>query len=622
MELEKVIRTRSCIVAAVAADKAFERLTQPIRIAGSIHGKNGLRSPVRIEATSNVEYDLDEFLDAATTMPSLPGLPSKNPSNQPDARRVTFGQRQIRRVHAGGTDIENRFEAVSGTIGHWVRQARIGNVSVDEARASVADYNVAMVVPPWSKERLAREFEALLARDRKNYAAEWKKSRSAEATQSDQTAPEHSEDAIAVRFVAQHGNDWRFVAAWNRWLKWTGTHWVPDDTQQVQDLVRSVCRQSCLDLKPAEARRIASARTINAVRGIASTDRSVAVGVDVWDSHPGILNTPGGTIDLETGEISAAKRDHYLTQITAASAGSVPAIWVDFLDQITGGDPALLAYLARVCGYCLTGETSEQAFFFFHGDGGNGKSVFIQTIAKALGSYAATAPLDTFTVNRNNAHPTDLAGLRGKRLVTITETEQGRSWAESRIKSITGGDPIRARFMHRDFFEFLPSFKLIVVGNHRPQLTSVGAAMRRRLQLVPFAITVPENERDKNLANKLENNLDGILAWILDGYHDWRSQGLSPPDSVIRASEDYFHDEDLVGQWIQEQCVTGANRSATSRSLFENWSRWAGAQGVERGSTKLFGEALRSRNFVPKHSRTGNLWHGLALRCRAGDQEE
>lgn len=618
-DLDKVVEMRLRIIAAVAADRAFEKLTQPIRVAGSIHGKNGKQTPVQIEAVRAREYDLDELLEAAMLMPLLPGLTPSNATPQPNRPMVSFEERQTRQVRAGGADVENRYEAISGTIGHWIRQVRLGNVTLEDSKQAVADYNVAMVVPPWEADRIAREFDALLALDRDNYADIWRHDgRSENSSGALIAAPDHSEDALAEAFVAQHGADWRYVAPWGSWFHWTGTHWEVDETQQVQDEIRGICRMGARDLKPGEACRIASARTIKAVARIASSDRRVALGTSEWDTHPDLLNTPAGTINLETGEIVAARREHHLTQITGASPGPTAPAWMVFLGQITGGDRELMDYLARVCGYWMTGDTSEQAFFFFHGDGSNGKSVFIRTIASALGSYAATAALDTFTVGRTNSHPTDLAGLRGKRLVTVTETEQGRFWAESRIKTITGGEPIRARLLYRDFFEFLPSFKLVVVGNHRPQLTSVGPAMRRRLQMVPFAVTIPEDRRDRTMAERLERELDGVLGWILAGYKDWKQKGLAPPDSVVRASEDYFSDEDLIGQWIGEQCVVGARCSAPAKVLYDSWSTWADGNGVERGSKKLFGEALRSRNFVSKHTRAGSLWLGLSLRRTAG----
>ena len=183
---------------------------------------------------------------------------------------------------------------------------------------------------------------------------------------------------------------------------------------------------------------------------------------------------------------------------------------------MTDGDHELVAFLQRVAGYALTGSTSAHALFFLYGTGANGKSVFVNTVAGILGDYHRTAPIETFTASSHERHPTDLAGLRGARLVTAVETEEGRRWAESRIKALTGGDKIAARFMRQDFFEFTPQFKLLIAGNHKPGLRSVDEAIRRRFNLIPFAVTIPDEERDENLTDNLKAEWPGILAWMIE----------------------------------------------------------------------------------------------------------
>lgn len=618
-DLEKVLTIRKHIVAAVDADDAFERLTQPIRVAGSVHGKNGIKTQVRTEAITAREYDIGELLLAAEGLPRLSNLPPKIATRAANKQKVASVDRQIRRVRAGGLDKENRFTALSGTIGHWIRQARLGHVPLDEARNAVADYNAARVEPPWPEERLQGEFDALLKLDRQKNLSEWeRRNRSVSGRGAAIQAPDHSEDALASIFVNQHGQDWSHVATWGAWYRWEGSYWKCDETRGILDQVRCVCRQETLGLSLGHARRIASSRTFSAVERIASSDRRVAATPVDWDQHPMLFNTPAGTIDLETGEVLAPDRAHRFTQIAAAHPSPPSTDWTDFLSHIMAGDQEMVAYLARIAGYCLSGSNREQVFFFLHGDGSNGKSVFVQTIAKALGSYAATAPLDSFMASRSTSHPTDLAGLRGKRLVSVSETEQGRIWAESRIKAITGGDPIRARLLYRDFFEFLPTFKLIFLGNHRPHLAGTGEAMRRRLQLVPFSVTIPEESRDRSLEDRLTADLGGVLGWMLDGYRDWQQKGLNPPEKVRNASAEYFDDEDTMGQWLSEQCELGDGLSAPANMLFANWSRWAADNGIDPGSQKQFGQDLRSCGFQQGRTRTGRLWQGLAPRRSTG----
>jgi putative DNA primase/helicase len=231
-----------------------------------------------------------------------------------------------------------------------------------------------------------------------------------------------------------------------------------------------------------------------------------------------------------------------------------------------------------------------------------------------MGTYATTAPLETFMASRSDRHPTELVGLHRARLVTVTETEPGRHWAESRIKSITGGDRIQARLMHRDFFEFMPSCKLIIAGNHRPRLTGYGEAMRRRLHLIPCRATIPAEDRDRDLLAKLRRERGGILAWALAGCSEWQRLGLAPPEIVRGAASDYFDEEDLVGQWIADCCLVGQRERDTSQVLFASWTAWVQKIGVGPGSAREFGERLSERGFLSFRGAKSRGWSGLRLR--------
>jgi putative DNA primase/helicase len=192
--------------------------------------------------------------------------------------------------------------------------------------------------------------------------------------------------------------------------------------------------------------------------------------------------------------------------------------------------------MQRMFGYALTGDTTAHALFFLFGTGANGKSVTIDTIAGILNDYHRTAAIETFTASTTERHPTDLAGLRGARLVTAVETEEDRRWAESRIKTLTRGDTIAARFMRQDYFEFAPQFKLVIAGNHKPGLRSVDEAIRRRFHLLPFTVTIPHAERNPNLREQLKAEWPGILSWMLEGCLDWQRRGLCPPKAVLDAT--------------------------------------------------------------------------------------
>jgi putative DNA primase/helicase len=235
-----------------------------------------------------------------------------------------------------------------------------------------------------------------------------------------------------------------------------------------------------------------------------------------------------------------------MTKITSVSplASCPTPLWLSFLNRITMDDAELIAFLQRMSGYALTGLTDEHAMFFCYGTGANGKSTFLNVLTKCVDNYHRTAPIETFTDSNSERHPTDLAGLRGARFVTVVETEEGRRWAESKIKALTGGDTISARFMRQDFFECRPQFKLIIAGNHKPGLRSVDEAIRRRLNLIPFGVTIPPGERDKDLPTKLDAECPGILQWMIDGCLAWQRIGLAAPAVVTDATKAYLEAED------------------------------------------------------------------------------
>jgi P4 family phage/plasmid primase-like protien len=285
------------------------------------------------------------------------------------------------------------------------------------------------------------------------------------------------------------------------------------------------------------------------------------------------------------------------------------------------GDQMMVSYLQRVCGYCCTGLTDEHVMFFLHGGGANGKSTFANVLTSILGigptGYAAVAPISTFTASRTDQHPTDLAMLRGKRLVVAHETEEGRSWAIAKIKAMTGGDLITARFMRMDFFTYQPRFKLMVLGNHRPALHSVDAATRRRLHLVPFVVTIPPELRDRELPEKLKAEYPAIFAWMLRGWDEWEHIGLSPPDKVLAASAAYFADEDTIAAWIAECCLTGPDFYGTLVDLYPSWRQWAETHGERPGSAKELAKAFDGREDLTRRNdaytrRAG--WQGLVVR--------
>jgi putative DNA primase/helicase len=401
-------------------------------------------------------------------------------------------------------------------------------------------------------------------------------------------------------------------------LQWDGVRWQFDKDLSIFSLARKLCRavaKACN--KPKEAKAIASAKTVTAMVSLVRSDRRIAASVDQWDTDPWLLNTPGGVVDLRTGEMREHRPEDYLTKCTSVTPGGSCPRYKQFLAEITGGDVEMQQYINRVDGYSLTGVTSEQVFFFLHGRGQNGKGVKQSTFAGILNDYHQASAFETFTVNHHPRHETELAMLRGARVVSVSETEDGKRWAETRIKQVTGDDPITARFMRQDYFTYKPQFKLHVSGNHRPSLNSVDKAIRRRIKLIPFEVIIPEDKRDNNLANKLKAEWSGILVLMIQGCLEWQKCGLKVPDKAQVATDDYLDSEDKIGNWIFE-CIdtSDMNHYASSTDLFKSWERWSQANGEWTGSSMRLIKTLQERGYkkVRALDNSSNGFAGMKVR--------
>lgn len=434
--------------------------------------------------------------------------------------------------------------------------------------------------------------------------------------------PAFSDEALALTFAERHADDLRYVAAWGKLLSWTGTHWRFDETLRAFDLARAICREAAAACnKPKIAAVVASAKTVAAVERLAKADRRLAATVEQWDCDPWLLNTPGGVVDLRTGRRTPHRPEFHMTKMTAIGPDGDCPRWLAFLEEISDGDAELIAYIQRMLGYALTGDTREHSLFFAHGTGANGKSVLLSTVSGILATYHRTAPIETFTATNGERHPTDLAMLRGARLVTSIETEEGRHWAESRIKQLTGGDAIAARFMRQDFFEYCPQFKLAIAGNHKPSLRSVDEAIRRRFHLIPFSVTIPSDERDQALTEKLKAEWPGILRWMIDGCLEWRRDGLRPPRAVQDATAAYLEAEDAIAAWIDDKCEREAAAWESSTDLFASWKAWAEGAGENHGSMKRFAQNLEARGFQRHKKMHAQGFDGLRI-VRENTQEQ
>jgi putative DNA primase/helicase len=359
-----------------------------------------------------------------------------------------------------------------------------------------------------------------------------------------------SQDQAAVLFADAYAGRLRYDYGRGRWYIWAGTHWQEDQKNSVFELVRHFVRGIAHRVDSRSRESLGRLSFAEKVEKGARSDVRHAITSSEWDAKPFLLATPGGTVDLKSGLLRAADPNDLLTKMTAVAPSPTADCprFLQFLSEATGGDAKLIRFLQQFCGYSLTGSIREHALAFVYGSGGNGKSVFANTIVGILKDYAVVAPMEALVATNNHRHETELAMLCGARLVSASETERGKAWAEARVKRLTGGDPITARFMHKDHFTFRPTFKLLILGNHKPSIRTVDEAIRRRINIVPF-LHVP-TEPDLALEARLREEWLGIMRWMIIGALDWQKAGLIRPPCVAEATAEYSPDRTrLANGW-------------------------------------------------------------------------
>lgn len=475
----------------------------------------------------------------------------------------------------------------------------------------------------------------------------------------------------ARRFVEQHATDLRYVPGWG-WLVWDGQRWKRDadgeTTRRAKQTVLTIFDESKAAHRLAEKAvealqaavasgtatdadkerltkerdaRLALAKTltdwamksqgearIKAMISLAESELEVIANVASFDADLFLLNVENGTLDLRTGQLRPHSRDDLLTKMAPVNfdPNAAAPLWDKFIKRIFQNDADLIGFVQRMLGYTLTGATTEQCFMFAHGNGANGKSTLFEVIQYLLGpDYARTLSSDALMArNTSGGIPNDLAALQGARLVVASEIEEGARWAESKLKDWTGGDILTARFLHKEFFDFKPQFKLCIFGNHKPVVRGLDEGIWRRVRLVPFEVTIPANERDRALVGKLREELPGILAWMVRGCIDWRRDGLGSAEKVALATDEYREENDIVGRFITECCIVKPGTSAPIDALYSSYVRWCGREGINARSKISLGKALSERaerdGLQKKPSNGVNWWIGIGLLEKEKDE--
>lgn len=415
-----------------------------------------------------------------------------------------------------------------------------------------------------------------------------------------------SDQNLAECFKAREGDAFCYSHARRSWRRFDGQRWLDDQLMALDSKIQEFLKKVAPAARsPRDRLRIGSSNLLGSVER--ELRAMLSVQESEFDADPWLMNFPGGTLDLRYCSAPVSLRPHRredrLTKLAAANPGGAAPMWLEFIEFVCCGDAELGAYLQQLAGYALAGVADEQIFAFLYGGGSNGKSVFVETLLRVLGDYGVTCPAGVFTARPFEQHPEELMALRGARLVVASEVAANAKWNEQRIKMVTGGERIRARYMRENSVEFANSATLIVSGNHKPELHAVDDAIRRRMHIVPFRAKVSVEGRDKQMGDKLMSEAGGILAWMVEGCRLWRqSRGLILPEAVARATEDYIADEDHIEQWVLDCCYDGRkderDRSETKTgALYASWKRWAEAAGISPGSINPFSTKLGNCGF-------------------------
>lgn len=436
----------------------------------------------------------------------------------------------------------------------------------------------------------------------------------------------HSDDGNALALVDTYGDRIRYCAERGRWLHWTGQRWqwCGAGDGAVREYAKHVAR-SLPEQDPADNRwkqRSLSAAGTTATLTQAASDPRVVISIDHLDARPRELNTPAGIVDLVTGELCPHDPARLHTQITAEAPDYTANLdrWQVFLADTFGDDQALIDYVQRLLGYSASGEIRDHILPFAFGSGGNGKGVLLETTLGLLGDYATTAPNSFLMAHQYAGHETEIARLSGKRMIVCSEVNDGDKFDEAKVKLLTGGDTLTARFMRQDHFSFRPTHKLFLVGNSQPDVASGGGqSFWRRLRLLPFLRTVPEDKRVDDLQGIfIREHGPAILAWIIRGAVDYYTGGLRTPESVLAATKDYAAGEDNLARFVSEECHLAPNNPravrVTTKALRERYVQWCRREDENPVSTKRFGMDLKTRfGVIASRSRNPPMYEGITL---------
>jgi putative DNA primase/helicase len=417
----------------------------------------------------------------------------------------------------------------------------------------------------------------------------------------------------------------RYCKSIKRWMRWDGFRWKADtDGEANRAAIFTVRTRKAAatyignqDLKMKAEKWAIDSESVtkrNAMLSTATHLEEIEVQIDKFDQNPYLAGVKNGTLDLKTGEFREADREDYISMqfnVSYAPLAKAPR-WEQFLDEVFAGDAELIAWIQRAVGNLLTGDTSEQKIFLCFGSGANGKSVFLDVLSHLLGDYAGNCSFATFDAAKRSEATNDLAALKGKRLVTVIETDEDKRLAEARVKSVTGQDVITARFLYGEFFSFKPYFKIWMAMNHKPLIRGSDEGIWRRIVLIPFTENFI-NKSDPYLVSRLINELPGILNWALEGLREWKQKRLGSARVIDEASNNYRKESDLLQQWLDESVTLGKDLKTPCNDAYQSFVEWSITRGYPRWSSNSFGRAMSEKSFERKSDGRARTYIGFTL---------
>lgn len=432
----------------------------------------------------------------------------------------------------------------------------------------------------------------------------------------------------ADRFTDMHGDTLRYSYTRKNWYFYNGKIWTIDNEGKVKtmadEVIESMKSEKVFvpegeeeeEMKKLLRKHIKSTRNHNGKTNmIKESQHLLPIQPQQFDNNLHLFNVQNGYLDLKTGNLYPHEREQYFTKISNVEYTDKAdcAMWEDFLQQIFDGDNELIEYIQRAVGYSLSGSTEEQMMFILHGNGRNGKSVFLDIITEIFGNYSTNIQPQAIMVKQqsNNANP-DIAKLAGARLVTTTEPNEGVRFDEGLIKQLTGGDKVTARFLYEDEFEFTPQFKLWMATNHKPLIRGTDDGIWRRMGIIPFNVQIPESKVDKKLTYKLRREIDAILNWAVEGYLKWQRDGLQEPQCIKDQRDSYRVEMDSIEAFIQDCCVIDPFSNVQAKAFYQAYREWASENGQYMMSNTKFGREM-AKKYTKRKSDGVIVYGGIKL---------